>query len=189
MQRNLRDLFQIKVSLSDIDPPIWRRLLVSSSTDLAELHQIIQLAMGWTDSHLHQFTADHQQYGVPDMEFGNSMTSEHGKRIGSLLKQENQWITYQYDFGDGWEHKITLEQILPYQPGEAGPSCIDGCRSCPPEDIGGAWGYLEFLEAYTDIGHPDHQDNVEWIGEHFDPEHFDIAEINRKLKAIHKAAM
>lgn len=189
MQRNLRDLFQIKISLSDVDPPVWRRLLLSSSTDLAELHRIIQIAMGWSDSRLHQFTADHQQFGVPDTEFGNSINPERGKRIGSLLKHENQWMTYEYDFGDGWEHVVTLEKILPYQPGDAGPSCIDGRGGSPPEDVGGAWGYREFLEAYRDNGHPDHQDKVEWIGQDFDPDHFDIADVNGKLKEMRKAGV
>ncbi|HXK55056.1 MAG TPA: plasmid pRiA4b ORF-3 family protein [Gammaproteobacteria bacterium] len=186
MQRNLRDLFQIRISLSDVEPAVWRRLLLSSSTDLAELHQIIQIAMGWSNSHLHQFTANHQQYGVPDTEFGDSIAPERGKRIGSFLKHENQWITYEYDSGDCWEHVITLERILPYHPGEAGPSCIDGRRACPPEDIGGAWEYREFLEAYTDSEHPDHQEKVDWLGEYFDPEQFDIADVNRKLSALRK---
>ncbi|MCB1869413.1 MAG: plasmid pRiA4b ORF-3 family protein [Gammaproteobacteria bacterium] len=189
MQRNLRDLFQIRISLSEVEPPVWRRLLISSSTDLAELHQVIQIAMGWSNSDLHQFTADHQQFGIPDTEYGDSLTPERGKRIGSLLKHENQWITYEYDFGDSWEHKILLEKILPFQPEAAGPRCIDGRRSCPPEDVGGAWGYQEFLEAYTDSGHPDHREKVEWIGDGFDPEHFDIDEVNKKLKAMRKAVI
>lgn len=186
MQRNLRDLYQIKISLKDVKPPVWRRLLLSSSTDLAELHRIIQIAMGWSDSYLHQFTADHQQFGVPDTEFGNSINPERGKRIGSLLKHENQWMTYEYDCGDGWEHIVTLEKILPYQPAEAGPNCIDGRGGAPPEDVGGAWDYQEFLEAYTDQGHPDHQEKVDWVGDQFDPDHFDIADINSKLKKIPK---
>jgi hypothetical protein len=189
MPRNLRDLLQIKVSLSDVDPPIWRRLLVASSTDLAELHQIIQLAMGWTNSHPHQFTAGHQQFGIPDIEFGDSTIPERGKRIGSLLKREAQWIIYEYDFSDSWEHRITLEKILPYRPEEAGPQCSDGRRGCPPEDVGGAWGYQEFLEAYCDRGHPDHQEKVDWIGRSYDPERFDIDDVNRKLKGLRKAAV
>jgi len=186
MPRNLRDLYQIKVSLSDVTPPIWRRLLVSSSTDLALLHEIIQVAMGWSSEHLHQFTAGNRQFGVRDEDFGDGITPERGVRIGSLLKCENQTISYDYDFSDAWEHQILLEKILPYKPGESGPVCIDGSRSCPPDDVGGAWGYLEFLEAYKDPGHPDHSEKVAWLGNCFDPERFDNAEVNKKLAELEK---
>ena len=138
--------------------------------------------------HLHQFTAGKKQFGVPDEEFGDSTTSEIGVRIGSLLKTENQRISYEYDFGDSWEHEIVLEKILPYQPEASGPRCIDGSRSCPPEDVGGAWGYQEFLEAYIDSGHPDHEEKLDWIGEDFDPEQFDLEQVNLNLKRSRKAA-
>ena len=186
--RNLRDLYQLRISLEEINPPIWRRLLVASSIDLAMLHEIIQLAMSWSGVHLHQFTAGRKQFGVPDEDYGDGIIPERGIRIGSLLKCENQWISYEYDFGDAWEHKIVLEKILPYIPGAAGPECIDGQRGAPPEDVGGAWGYREFLEAYTDRGHPDHWEKVAWVNGDFDPERFDIPEINRKLKLMRKTA-
>lgn len=189
MPRNLRDLLQLKISLKDVYPPIWRRLLISSSTDLAELHRIIQITMGWSNSHMHQFTAGKKQFGVPDDEFGDSTTPEIGVRIGSLLKAENEWISYEYDFGDSWEHKIVLEKILPYRPEEGGPRCIDGSRGCPPEDVGGAWGYEEFLEAYTDSGHPDHEEKLEWVGDSFDPEQFDLEQVNLNLRRMRKAAI
>ena len=178
MAQNLRDLYQIKVSLNGVKPPIWRRLLISSTTDLGELHEIIQIAVGWTDTHLHLFVAGGDRFGVPDPEFEDGTIPEDGIRIGSLLKKEKQWITYEYDFGDGWEHKIVLEKILPYKPGETVPKCIAGRRGCPPEDVGGVWGYKEFLEAYKDKTHPEHGEMVEWAGEYFDPERFDPAEIN-----------
>ena len=181
MSRNLRHLYQIKISLAGVKPPIWRRLTISSSTDLSELHEIIQIAMGWTDTHLHQFVVGRERFGVPDPDFEDGTTPEEGVRIGSLLTKEKQWITYEYDFGDGWEHRITLEKILPYESGQALPKCLAGRRSCPPEDVGGVWGYQEFLEAYQDKNHPDHERMVEWVGEYFDPEQFDVAEVNRIL--------
>ena len=111
MPRNLRNLYQIKVSLNDVKPPIWRRLLISSTTNLAKLHNIIQVAMGWTDTHLHQFIVGNERYGIPDPDFEDGTKSEDKIRIGTLLKKEKQWIIYGYDFGDDWEHKIRWIQV------------------------------------------------------------------------------
>ncbi len=183
MAKNLRDLYQIKVTLNGVKPQIWRRLLISSTTDLAELHEILQIAMGWTDSHLHQFVAGEETFGVPDPDFEVGTRSEDGIRIGSLLKKEKEWITYEYDLGDGGEHTIVLEKILSYRAGERVPKCISGRRGCPPEDVGGIWGYKEFLEAYNDKKHPEHEEMVEWAGDYFDPERFDLAEVNEILSA------
>ncbi|MDH3772331.1 MAG: plasmid pRiA4b ORF-3 family protein [Nitrospirota bacterium] len=178
MAKNLRNVYQIKVSLDGVKPQIWRRLLISSTTDLGELHEIIQIAMGWEDSHLHQFVVGDARYGVPDPEFDDGIIPEESIRISSLLKKEKEWIAYEYDFGDGWEHNIVLEKILPYTLGETVPKCVAGRRGCPPEDVGGVWGYQEFLEIYKDPKHPEHERMVEWAGEYFDPERFDQAEIN-----------
>lgn len=181
MARNLRDIYQIKVSLNGVRPPIWRRLVISSTTDLAKLHEIIQIAMGWTDTHLHGFVAGEETFGQLDPDFDDGTIPEDAIRIGSLLKKEKDWITYEYDFGDGWEHKIVLEKILPYRPEETVPKCIAGRRGCPPEDVGGVWGYKEFLEAYNDKNHPEHEEILEWAGEYFDPEYFDPDEVNEIL--------
>ena len=181
MAQGLRYRYQIKVSLNGVTPPIWRRLLVSSAIELGELHEVIQIAMGWTDTHLHQFVIGGERYGVPDLDFEDETISENGIRIGSLLKKEKQRITYEYDFGDGWEHRILLEKILPFKSGETVPKCIGGRRGCPPEDVGGIWGYKEFLEAYKDKHHPEHEEMVEWAGEYFDPDRFDPAEVNEIL--------
>ena len=128
-----------------------RRLLISSSTDLAELHQVIQIAMGWSNSDLHQLPLTISS-SESDTEYGDSLTGTGKTDV--LLKHENQWITYEYDFGDSWEHKILLEKILLFQPEAVGPRCIDGRRSCPPEDVGGAWGYQEFLGKPTQTAAP-----------------------------------
>lgn len=173
--------YQIKVSLNGVRPPVWRRLLIPSSMDLAELHSIIQVAMGWTNSHLHEFVVGRARYGEPDPDFADDTTSEYGVRVDSVLRKEKQSIVYTYDFGDGWEHKVTLEKILPYS--EDAPKCIVGRRSCPPEDVGGIYGYAEFLQAYSDKTHPEHREMVEWAGANFDPERFDIGGVNAILTA------
>ncbi|MFV1981716.1 MAG: plasmid pRiA4b ORF-3 family protein [Rhodothermia bacterium] len=181
MANPTRNVFEINVSLNYVTPPIWRRLLVAPGTNLGDLHLIIQIAMGWTDSHLHQFIDGNNFYGVPDPAFGSEVSDESGIPIGSLLKEDGDSILYEYDFGDGWVHTVTLERIRPQQPGEAVPACLAGERSCPPEDVGGPFGYVEFLQAFADKTHPDHDEMVDWAGEYFDPERFDLDAVSKML--------
>ena len=178
-------VYQIKVTLEGIKPPIWRRLLVSSTISLKELHDILQAAMGWTDSHLHAFESRGEFYGTPDDEFVLSMNDEERVRLAKVLIGEKDTLRYEYDFGDGWRHKIVLEKILPLSESVAVPSCIAGKRACPPEDCGGIWGYLEILDAMGDPAHPEHKNTLDLFGDSLDPEHFDVAEINEFL-APHK---
>ena len=181
MAQTLRNLYQLKVSLIGTKPPIWRRLIVSSAMTLSEIHDVIQIAMGWTDSHLHQFIFGDVFYGEPDPDWDDGTILENRVRIGSLLKRSKDWIVYEYDFGDSWEHRIELEKIVPFSPEIITPSCTGGRRGCPPEDVGGVWGYAQFLETYKDNKHPEHEEMLEWIGEYFDPDKFDIDEINEIL--------
>jgi hypothetical protein len=175
-------IYQIKVTLHGSKPPIWRRLLVSSVITLPELHEVLQTAMGWYDTHLHQFIADGRYFGVPDPDFGfDEMIDEATIKLNRLLTRENASITYEYDFGDGWEHKIVLEKILPPDAATTVPICIKGKRACPPEDVGGIWGYAEFLKVINNPEHPDHEEQLEWIGGSFDPEYFSLEEINEQL--------
>lgn len=180
-------IYQIQVSLKNIRPKIWRRLLVPSDLLLLDLHRVIQTAMGWTNSHLHQFIKDRTFYvdliEEPPMNFFRTQTIEYKKKkIGDLLKGEKEKMVYEYDFGDGWEHEILLEKILPADPGTTYPLCIAGKRNCPPEDCGGPWGYVRFLEAIRDPEHEEHEEFLEWIGGNFDPERFDKEEVNEMLK-------
>lgn len=138
--------------------------------------------MGWTDSHLHQFVAGGQCYGIPDPEFGFSEALDESQfKLSHLLKDEKDSIIYEYDFGDGWEHKITLEKMLPFDSKVALPLCIKANRACPPEDIGGVWGYQDFLEALNDDTHSEHETYKEWVGNNFDPAAYDIKEVNEAL--------
>jgi hypothetical protein len=177
----LKSIYQIKISLIGAKPPIWRTVLVPANLGLAAFHDVIQIAMGWTDSHLHQFIANKIFYGIPDDEFGMEIEDENKYKISHLLKKEKDTITYEYDFGDGWEHKVLLEKILPFDSKTALPLCIKGKRACPPEDCGGIWGYEELLETISDPKHSDHKDMLEWLGGEFDPEAFDLEEINNNL--------
>lgn len=182
MARPLRKTYQLKISLKGSKPPIWRRLLIADSVSLAQLHQAIQIAMGWTDSHLHQFIVGGKLFGTADSDFDDMETlDESGYKLGQIMKTEKDSIIYEYDFGDGWEHTITLEKILPFDPKERLPQCVKGKGACPPEDVGGIWGYYEFLEALQDAEHPEHESYVEWAGGEFDPQHCDVEEINALL--------
>ena len=181
-------LYQVKVTLERIKPPIWRRLLVSSTTSLWEFHDILQTAMGWTDSHLHMFESRGEFYGAPDDELVDSMNNEEHVRLDKVLIGEKDTLRYEYDFGDGWKHKIVLEKILPYAESVVVPSCTGGKRACPPEDCGGVWGYLEILDAIRDPAHPEHKDTLDLVGDSFDPEHFDVAEVNEVLASRHHSA-
>ncbi|MBK7354180.1 MAG: plasmid pRiA4b ORF-3 family protein [Nitrosomonas sp.] len=177
----LRSIYQLKVTLGYIRPPIWRRFLIASTDSLADLHLVVQIVMGWTDSHLHEFTKGKERYGVPDKDFPADIHDESKFRINQILKQEKDKMRYTYDFGDSWDHEIVLEKILPFEVETKLPTCLKGSRACPPEDVGGSPGYEMFLEALADPNHPEHEGILEWFGESFDAEHFDLTEVNYLL--------
>ena len=182
MPKILRKTYQLKISLKGTKPPIWRRFLIENSVALLKLHEATQIVMGWTDSHLHQFIAGDRCYGVPDPDFDFLEVLDEKKcRLRQLLKKEKDSIIYEYDFGDGWEHKLTLEKILPFDPETTLPLCIKAKGACPPEDVGGVWGYYNFLEALNDQNHPEHKEYKEWIEGDFDPAVYDIKEVNELL--------
>jgi len=180
--RPLRSVYQIKVTLKYARPPIWRRFLIASTTTLKEVHTILQIVMGWTNAHLHDFIVGHDQYGEPDKEFFTEMKDESKYRLDQLLKKEKDKLLYTYDYGDGWEHEVLLEKILPFKHDMSLPQCIKGKRACPPEDIGGIPGYSMFLKAISNPSHPEHKDMVDWLGGDFDAEYFDIDEVNTMLR-------
>lgn len=177
-------IYQLKITLKDSRPPIWRRFQVRSDITLAKLHRIIQEVMGWFDGHLHQFIVGRIYYGVPDPDDLSETRDERKVRLDQILSVVGRRIVYEYDFGDGWEHIILLERILFPDPKTRYPRCLDGARACPPEDCGGIFGYADFLEAIGNPENEEHEEMLEWIGGEFDPEEFDIVLANRGLKRI-----
>ncbi len=177
-------VYQLKITLKHSRPPIWRRVLVKGDTTLDKLHWIIQIAMGWMNSHLHQFIADGKTYGEPHEDFGFEVIDERSVRLNQVVKGVKSRFVYEYDFGDGWEHDILVEKMTAPEPNQRYPICIKGKRSCPPEDVGGVWGYENFLEAIENNDHPEHEEYVEWIGGSFDPEAFDCEAVNEDLKRV-----
>ncbi|MGE0825652.1 MAG: plasmid pRiA4b ORF-3 family protein [Candidatus Binatia bacterium] len=180
-------IYQLKITLKDFRPAIWRQVHVASTMSLETLHGVIQLAMGWTNSHMHQFKVGKTYYGTtyPDDFDGTTTTKDEGKvTVGEVLKKPKAKLVYEYDFGDGWEHEVVLEKILSPEAGVAYPRCISGQRACPPEDCGGVWGYANLLEALQDPEHPEHEELSEWLGDNFDPEAFAPERVNRALRRI-----
>jgi len=180
----MRKVYQIKITLKDIKPPIWRRLQVTNDTVLEKLHDIIQVAMGWDNYHLHQFIDGDTYYGQPDSDYDDVMESENGVTISQFVSREGALFHYEYDFGDGWVHEILIEKILPVEKGTQYPVCIKGKRACPPEDVGGVWGYSDFLKTVMNPKDPEYGDMLEWAGGDFDPEVLDMDEVNKRLNDL-----
>lgn len=174
-------IWKLKVTLRGIRPAVWRRLEVPAELSLFELHRVIQGAMGWSDSHLHQFIHRGTYYGAPDREFGLPTVSERRTRLTDLLERPKDRLAYEYDFGDSWEHDVVLEGIEATQPGARYPRVTAGKRACPPEDVGGCHGYAEFVAAISDPGHDEHQSMLTWAGGRFDPERFDLLAANDRV--------
>ena len=175
-------VYQLKVTLKNSKPPIWRRIQVNSDINLYRLHQNLQVMMGWTDSHLHQFIVHGEYYGTPDPDF--EVTNETSIKLDRVVSGAGDKFVYEYDFGDSWEHSILVEKILQPETGVNYPICLTGKRACPPEDCGGIWGYGDLLEAIQDPAHPEHEEMLEWLGGRFDPEEFDVDMVNQRLKTI-----
>jgi hypothetical protein len=176
-------VYQIKVTLKGVKPPIWRRVQVRSDITLKVLHRVLQLAMGWHDAHLHAFNIKGESYGDPEDEFG---LDEKKFRLNRLNLEEKDKFIYEYDFGDDWVHEILLEKILPVDEKTQYPICLKGKRSCPLEDSGGPWGYMDLLDIISDPDHPDYEESIEWVPKDFDSEMFDADQINWRLKAIRR---
>ena len=174
--------YQIKITLDESKPPIWRQIRVPGATSLYKLHDILQLVMGWEDGHLHEFIISGKKYSHPDAELEDSL-DERKVTLAQLGLSENSSFSYVYDFGDSWKHELLIEKIIPSQD-PVNPMCIAGQRACPPEDCGGMWGYEEFLEAIKDPKHERHEELLDWIGGVFAPESFDLNAINKSLRKL-----
>ena len=179
-------VYQMKVTLLDIRPPIWRRFLVASDRTLYRLQLILQTVMGWDNYHLYRFTIDGVRFGEPDEEYEPDIKHARRTKLCKIIDAENQKIFYTYDYGDGWEHEILVENILPMTSGTQYPICLEGERACPPEDCGGPPGYDRLLEIIQNPGDEEYEHMMLWVGGHFDPEAFDLQEVNWELKIQHQ---
>lgn len=182
----IKPIYQLKITLIDSRPPIWRRIQVKDCT-LDELHTFIQTAMGWENAHLHRFEINGERYGDPrflDDDFGefrviDSLQTE----LSEILPSDEQPFAflYVYDFGDYWVHEVQFESPVKAEIIRQPPICLEGERACPPEDVGGIWGYKNSLEAITDPDHEEHEHYVEWGAGH-DPEVFNVEETTERMR-------
>ena len=174
------NVITMKVTLRGTKPPVWRRLAMLGTMTLGDLHRAIQAAMGWHDSHLHAFDIGGEEFG--DQGTVDGVSDEDIVTLNGLLRSPVVRFTYIYDFGDNWEHEVLFEKCVPAAPGQRYPACIKGKGACPPEDVGGVWGYAEYLEALSDPYHEQHEEVLDWGGP-FDPDAFDPDQATRAMQA------
>jgi hypothetical protein len=178
-------VLQFKVTLLEVQPTVWRRFQIPEQYNFWDLHVAIQDVMGWQDYHLHEFriaqigSGPPIVVGIPDDEFESGRETLPGWQspVIRYLTEPGQTATYEYDFGDGWEHEVLLEALALAEEGTVYPYCLSGERACPPEDCGGPYGYAEFLEAIGDPGHPSHKELLEWVGGEFVADRFDPKQV------------
>jgi hypothetical protein len=180
-------MYRLRITLLDVEPSIWRAVLVPETITLSKLHTVIQAAMGWTNSHLHEFVIAGRRYSdyLEEQWEPNEILDERGVVLEAALGPSTRTFDYVYDFGDDWHHAIVLEERQPLVRGASSTvRCLAGERACPPEDVGGAHGYEEFLRALADPQHPDREELLQWCGGSFDSERFDLKRVDARLKRI-----
>ena len=175
-----QEVYAIKVTLLGTSPPVWRRILVPRDITLRQLHRTLQTVMGWTNSHLHQFVLPRQKFSDAIYRVGTKVVNENRTELGELMGTVGARLLYEYDFGDGWQHELVLEEVLlgdeSFQ-----QMCVAGKQCCPPEDCGGPQGFAELLNALGDANHPGHDEACEWLGDYVS-ESFSSDDINRRLR-------
>lgn len=183
-------VLQLKITLAGSKPPIWRRVQVRESMHLGEMHRVVQIAMGWEDTHLHLFQVGDRSFSLFS-DTDDAPAEEEDSRTVSLralgLVRKGRKFTYTYDFGDDWIHEIEVEAAQPADPDVFYPVCVTGRKACPPDDCGGVWGYYELLEALKNPRHPEHKEKRAWLGGSFDPDLFDVTAVNERLRATFEA--
>jgi len=184
-------LYHLEVVLNRVKPQVWRHLQVPGGANLGWLHAVLQVALGWTNSHLHQFRADDQiitdpAFELEEFEGSPPILDERKVTLMQVVPREGDGVFYEYDFGDSWEHRVTAVKILAPDAASAKAAlCLDGARACPPEDCGGVHGYADLLKIIRNPRHKEHKNMFEWLGGPFDPEAFDLNKINTFLRKLH----
>jgi len=180
---------RLKITLDDVKPAVLRRIEVPFDIRLDRLHLAIQAAMGWTNSHLYEIRAGDVGWSTPypESDWADDFLDARKAHLGDVLEDVGtKTLRYLYDFGDGWEHTIKIERLLDPVPGVVYPRLIEAAGRCPPEDVGGPWGYAEFLQAINDPKHERHAELSEWIGDDFDPDDVDADRLADELATLAK---
>jgi hypothetical protein len=175
---------ELRVTLLDVTPTVWRLIRVPSALPLSTVHAVIQLAFGWEDRHLHEWRVGDVTYGLSDEDsWGEDLADESIAVLGEIAPVDSA-LRYDYDFGDGWEHLVEVMAVVPYDGNVAPVACLAGARACPPEDCGGPSGYEHLLDALRDPDDAEHEEVVEWLGDSFDPAAFDRTSVNHRLEQL-----
>jgi hypothetical protein len=181
-----KTIARLKITLDDVKPTVLRRIEVLFDIRLDRLHLTLQAAIGWTNSHLYEIRAGDVGWGMTDPDWCDGPLDARKARLVDAL-EDAKTLRYLYDFGDGWEHTIKVERLIDAEPGLIYPRLIEAIGRCPPEDVGGPWGYPEFLDAIHDPKHERHAEFSEWIGDDFDPNFVDIDGLANEVTALAKA--
>ncbi len=190
MPKKASPIYQLKVTLLDTEPPIWRRILVEGDVTLAKLSTVINDAMGWAGYHIHEFHVGKDIWGPPlniDDDFGFEMKDHAKTTLDKVAPRKRSVLKYLYDGGDCWMHKVVVEDIVDAEPKRDYPVCLEGERACPPEDCGGTPGFYDMLDAMADRKHPEHKNLTEWLGGKFDSQKFNLREVNKSLRKLGSA--
>lgn len=178
-------VYILRIAIEEVEPPVWRRVQVPGSLSLERLHAVIQKTMGWRDVHLHEFEVGGRRYGQPEADEPHYKVAPEWKlTLRAAAPTEGARFRYVYDLGDGWGHEVLVEAIQALEAPLKYPVCLAGERACPPEDCGGTPGYANLLNVLRDRTHPEHGEWLAWAGRGFDPERFNLAAVNRKLKLL-----
>lgn len=184
----MSEIIQLTVSLKGSKPLIWRTIFVNRETSFFELHHILQIVMGWTNSHLFEFNLDGYRVGMideKDTRYGSGQLLDSGKTLlTDILSLEKDYFQYKYDFGDSWVHEITLDKLLKREDKTIYPRCFGGEMNCPPEDCGGIKGFYGLLSILQDKKHPEYKEIKAWLGKKYNPESFDVVKVNKQLKQL-----
>jgi Plasmid pRiA4b ORF-3-like protein len=177
----------LRIKLDDVEPAVLRRVQVPVTIRLDRLHMVLQAAMGWTNSHLYEIRVRDVGWGMPDPDFGDGPLDASKVRLIDVLEDVGaRSLKYLYDFGDGWEHSIRIERVTNVVPGMTYPCLVEATGRCPPEDVGGPWGYREFLDAIANPDHEEHAERLEWIGGSFDPTDPDTPALTNAVEILAK---
>jgi hypothetical protein len=180
-------IIRLKITLDDVKPKVVRRIEAPFALRLDRLHLILQAALGWSNSHLYEIRVADASWGIPDPDWGDGPLDARKAKLADVVEDAGaKTLRYLYDFGDGWEHTIKIERLDDPEPGVLYPRLIEAVGRCPPEDIGGPWGYGEFLEALADPKHERHDEMREWAGEDFDPDLLDVGALKANVDMLAK---
>jgi len=175
--------YLLRIELLEVEPKIWREFVVPSDITLDRLHDVVQIIMGWEQSHLYQFLLKDKKYSefLEYIQEFDDIEDSKLVRLNELINRKNQKVIYEYDFGDGWQHEISLlnsnyKSDYPYE-----LQCLNGDRACPPEDVGGTYGYSYFLKCISDPQNEEYDEMLCWVGGEFESEEFELEYVNFEL--------